>query len=188
MPHNNENRHGMSESIHPFDLLRQLAQQCRSQAIGLPAQDVVSETWSGVGFRLAGQPMVAAMGEVAEILHEPRYTALPRLKSWVRGVANVRGRLLPIIDLSRFFGATVNAPRKQRRVLVLDRDDLFVGLLVDELLGMQHFPVTSFTTELPTIEQGFRPFVVGAYVQEQVSLVFNFRALARDQAFLDVAI
>ena len=34
MPHNNENRHGMSESIHPFDLLRQLAQQCRSQAIG----------------------------------------------------------------------------------------------------------------------------------------------------------
>ena len=184
MPHNNENRHGMSESIHPFDLLRQLAQQCRSQAIGLPAQDVVSETWSGVGF----QPMVAAMGEVAEILHEPRYTALPRVKSWVRGVANVRGRLLPIIDLSRFFGATVNAPRKQRRVLVLDRDDLFVGLLVDELLGMQHFPVTSFTTELPTIEQGFRPFVVGAYVQEQVSLVFNFRALARDQAFLDVAI
>jgi twitching motility protein PilI len=95
---------------------------------------------------------------------------------------------LPIIDLSRFFGATVSTPRKQRRVLVLDRDGLFVGLLVDELLGMQHFPVTSFTTEMPTSDEVFRPFVVGAYVQEQVSLVFNFRALARDQAFLDVAI
>lgn len=179
----------MAESIHPFDLLQQLAGHCRRQAIGLPAQDIVSETWSGVGFRLAGQPMVAAMGEVSEILHEPRYTALPRVKTWVRGVANVRGRLLPIIDLSRFFDATVSTPRKQRRVLVLDRDDLFVGLLVDELLGMQHFPVNCFSTELPTIEEGFRPFVVGAYVQESVSsLVFNFRALARDQAFLDVAI
>jgi twitching motility protein PilI len=41
---------------------------------------------------------------------------------------------------------------------------------------------------MPTSDEVFRPFVVGAYVQEQVSLVFNFRALARDQAFLDVAI
>src|SRR5690554_4542013 len=178
----------MSETIHPFDLLQQLAARCRQLASGLPAQTAVAETWSGVGFSLAGQTMVAAMGEVSEILHEPRYTALPRVKSWVRGVANVRGRLLPIIDLSHFFGATASAPRKQRRVLVLDRDDLFVGLLVDELFGMQHFPVSSFTTSVPDLPQQFRPFVVGAYAGEEVSLIFNFRALARDQAFLDVAI
>lgn len=178
----------MADSTHPFDLLQQLVVQCRQQAAGLPAQEVVSETWSGVGFRLAGQSMVAAMGEVAEILHEPRYTALPRVKSWVRGVANVRGRLLPIIDLSRFFGSSVSVPRKQRRVLVLDRDEVFVGLLVDEVLGMQHFPVSTFTSEAPDTDEVFKPYVVGAYVREQISLVFNFRALARDQTFLDVAI
>lgn len=157
-------------------------------AAGLPAQEVVSETWSGIGFRLAGQPMVAPLGEVSEILHEPRYTALPRVKPWVRGVANVRGRLLPIIDLSHFFGSSVSAPRKQRRVLVLDRDEVFVGLLVDELFGMQHFPVSDFTTSVPALTEGFRPFVVGAYAGEQVSMIFNFQALARDQAFLDVAV
>ncbi len=184
-----DNRDGMSETTHPFDLLQQLAERCRQLASGLPAQTMVAETWSGVGFRLAGQTMVAAMGEVSEILHEPRYTALPRVKSWVRGVANVRGRLLPIIDLSQFFGTTASAPRKQRRVLVLDRDDLFVGLLVDELFGMQHFPVSSFTTSVPALAERFRPFVVGAYTGDQAaSLIFNFRALARDQAFLDVAI
>ncbi|MCO5786785.1 chemotaxis protein CheW [Pseudomonas sp. G11-1] len=178
----------MSDTTHPFDLLLQLAAHCRRQAAGLPAQQAVAETWSGIGFRLAGQPMVAAMGEVSEILHEPRYTALPRVKSWVRGVANVRGRLLPIIDLSHFLGASSNIPRKQRRVLVVDRDELFVGLLVDELFGMQHFPVSSFTTTVPALAEELRPFVVGAYTGEQVSLIFNFRALARDQAFLDVAI
>lgn len=178
----------MKDTTHPFDLLQQLVARCRERSVGLPAQEVVSETWSGVGFKLAGQSMVAAMGEVSEILHEPRYTALPRVKTWVRGVANVRGRLLPIIDLSRFFGATVSAPRKQRRVLVLDRDELFVGLLVDEVLGMQHFPVNTFTTEVPDTSGVFKPYVVGAYAREQVSLVFNFRALARDQTFLDVAI
>src|SRR5690606_18627219 len=84
--------------------------------------------------------------------------------------------------------ATSSAPRKQRRVLVLDRDEIFVGLLVDELFGMQHFPVSSFTTSVPDLPQQFRPFVVGAYTGEQVSMIFNFRALARDQAFLDVAV
>ncbi|MGN5518308.1 chemotaxis protein CheW [Halopseudomonas sp. Lyrl_26] len=178
----------MSETLHPFDLLQQLAERCVRMAAGLPSQEVVAETWSGIGFRLAGQPMIASLGEISEILHEPRYTALPRVKPWVRGVANVRGRLLPIIDLSQFFGSTSSAPRKQRRVLVLDRDEIFVGLLVDELFGMQHFPVSSFTTSVPDLPQQFRPFVVGAYTGEQVSMIFNFRALARDQAFLDVAV
>lgn len=178
----------MSVNTHPFDLLMQLAEQCRRAATGLPAQEVVAETWSGIGFRLAGQVMVAAMGEVSEILHEPRYTVLPRVKSWVKGVANVRGRLLPIIDLSEFFHTPATTSRKQRRVLVLDRDDLFVGLLVDELFGMQHFPVNNFTTSIPVLAPPVRPFVVGGYTGEHMSLIFNFRALARDQAFLDVAI
>ena len=178
----------MSETTHPFDLLQQLAERCVQTASGLPAQEVAAEIWSGVGFRLAGLPMVAALGEVSEILHEPRYTTLPRVKSWVKGVANVRGRLLPIIDLSQFFGAISHTPRKQRRVLVLDRDELFVGLLVDEVIGMQHFPVSSFTTSVPALADQFRPYVVGAYTGEQVSMIFNFRALAHDQAFLDVAV
>ena len=81
MPDKNENRDGMSDIQHPFELLQQLASQCRQQAAGLPSQDVVSETWSGVGFRLAGCTMLAAMGEITEILHEPRYTALYEIAS-----------------------------------------------------------------------------------------------------------
>lgn len=180
----------MTQTSHPFDLLKALAEQCRRQAAGLPAQEQVAETWSGIAFRLAGCNFVAAMGEISEILHEPRHTALPRVKGWVRGVANVRGRLLPIIDLARFFSSSVIAPRKLRRVLVLDRDELFVGLLVDELRGMQHYPVNSFRLGGHGVPAELEAFVVGSYVREgqEPVHVFNFRALARDQAFLDVAV
>ncbi|MFZ2289267.1 MAG: chemotaxis protein CheW [Halopseudomonas yangmingensis] len=180
----------MTQTVHPFDLLKALAGQCRRKAAGLPAQEQLSETWSGIGFRLAGCDFVAAMGEVSEILHEPRYTPLPRVKGWVRGVANVRGRLLPVVDLARFFSSSVVTPRKQRRVLVLDRDDLFVGLLVDQLLGMQHFPVSGFRLGAQTLPADIEPFVVGGYLLDDRPPVhvFNFRALARDQAFLDVAV
>ncbi len=64
---------------------------------------------------------------------------MPGVKPWVKGVANLRGRLLPVMDLGGFLGLELSKARKQRRVLVVEYNDLFVGLLVDEVVGMQHF-------------------------------------------------
>ena len=85
----------MSDSQTPFQLLFEIDQRCRALAAGLPAQQQVVQSWSGIGFRMGERLFVAPMGEVSEVLHEPRYTSLPGVKSWVKGVANVRGRLLP---------------------------------------------------------------------------------------------
>ncbi len=61
---------------------------------------------------------------------------------WMKGVANVRGRLMTVMDLSRFLGQPSELQEKRRRLLVLDQDDLYTGVIVDEVLGMQHFPST----------------------------------------------
>ena len=47
----------------------------------LPAQQEVAQTWSGIGFRIGEQHFVAPMGEIDEVLHEPRYTMLPGVKA-----------------------------------------------------------------------------------------------------------
>ncbi|WP_261862922.1 chemotaxis protein CheW [Psychrobacter sp. JCM 18900] len=36
----------------------------------------------------------------------PEYTSLPLVKPWMLGIANIRGRLLPLTDLSHFFAST----------------------------------------------------------------------------------
>lgn len=131
----------MSDVQTPFQLLVDIDQRCRRLAAGLPAQQEAVQSWSGIGFRMGGRFFVAPMGEVGEVLHEPRYTQLPGVKTWVKGVANVRGRLLPIMDLCGFLGTELSPLRKQRRVLVVEHLDVFAGLIVDEVFGMQHFPV-----------------------------------------------
>lgn len=110
----------MSDVQTPFQLLVDIDQRCRRLAAGLPAQQEAVQSWSGIGFRMGGRFFVAPMGEVGEVLHEPRYTQLPGVKTWVKGVANVRGRLLPIMDLCGFLGTELSSLRKQRRVLVVD--------------------------------------------------------------------
>src|ERR1700760_1565499 len=108
----------MNESLTAFELLWQIDQRCRLLAADLPSQSIRQDNWSGIGFRLGEHWYVAPMGEVSEVLHEPRFTQLPGVKSWVKGVANLRGRLLPMMDLGGFFsdrepGHELSAARKQ---------------------------------------------------------------------------
>ncbi|SCY87678.1 chemotaxis protein CheW [Pseudomonas sp. NFACC37-1] len=179
----------MSQSLTAFELLLQIDRRCRLLGADLPSQPTHRAGWSGIGFRLGEHWYVAPMGEVSEVLHEPRHTHLPGVKPWVRGVANLRGRLLPLMDLCGFFGHELSAVRKQRRVLVVDHVEVFAGLLVDEVLGLQHFAQDSPEPMLVDDQDGPEAaFVKGRFGGEREWQVFSPFALARSPGFMDVAI
>ncbi|VVQ15590.1 hypothetical protein PS918_05878 [Pseudomonas fluorescens] len=179
----------MTESLTAFELLLQIDQRCRLLAADLPSQPTRQDSWSGIGFRLGDHWYVAPMGEVSEVLHEPRFTQVPGVKSWVKGVANLRGRLLPVIDLCGFVGYELSAPRKQRRVLVVEHQEVFAGLIVDEVFGLQHFargsqqPVPADDVPGP-----MSTFVDGCFQREQTWRVFSPFALARSHGFMNIAV
>ncbi|MGX0892927.1 twitching motility protein PilI [Pseudomonas sp. ADAK2 TE3594] len=176
----------MTESLTAFELLLQIDQRCRLLAADLPSQPTRQDSWSGIGFRLGEHWYVAPMGEVSEVLHEPRVTQLPGVKPWVKGVANLRGRLLPIMDLSGFIGHELSNLRKQRRVLVVEHNEVFAGLLVDEVFGLQHFAQDSLEPA-DTLSGPIAPFIKGRFQREQNWQVFSPFALAQSQSFMNVA-
>jgi twitching motility protein PilI len=179
----------MARSQTAFALLLDIDQRCRSLAAGLPLQETRQQGWSGIGFRMGERYYVAPMGEVDEILHEPHCAALPGVKPWVKGIANLRGRLLPVMDLHAYFGQDLSVLRKQRRVLVIDDHDVFAGLLVDEVLGMQHFSERSLMPEpAGDSEPNIAPYIKGRFVREQAWRVFSPRALVQSPGFMDVAL
>jgi twitching motility protein PilI len=179
----------MTESLTAFELLLQIDQRCRVLAADLPSQPTRQDRWSGIGFRLGEHWYVAPMGEVSEVLHEPRFTQLPGVKPWVKGVANLRGRLLPIMDVCGFFGYELSAVRKQRRVLVVEYKDVFAGLMVDEVYGLQHFAQDSLEAVPPNELNGaMGAFIQGRFQREQSWQVFSPFALARSQDFMHVAV
>ena len=179
----------MAESQTAFELLLDIDRRCRLLAADLPSQETRQHSWSGIGFRIAEQWYVAPTGEVSEVLHEPRYTVLPGVKSWVKGVANLRGRLLPVMDLCGFFGHELSALRKQRRVLVVEHKEVFAGLMVDEVVGMQHFAQDSLQANAIERAQGaIAPYLQGRFERDQVWQVFSPFALASSPGFMDVAL
>ncbi|MBA1202955.1 chemotaxis protein CheW [Pseudomonas capeferrum] len=172
-----------------FELLLDIDHRCRLLAADQPSQQARQQHWSGIGFRIVEQWFVAPMGEVAEVLHEPRSSRVPGVQPWVCGVANLRGRLLPVMDLSSFFGLGAAASGKHRRVLVLDHEALFAGLLVDEVLGLQHFNLDSLDLAPPQpLIPAAAPFVQGHFARERNWAIFSPFALAQAPGFLDVAL
>ena len=78
--------------------------------------------WQGVVFEIGGQRLVAPMGQVSEVLSMPEYTSLPLVKPWMLGIANIRGRLLPLTDLSRFLQVPSRLPQKGMALINRLRD------------------------------------------------------------------
>ncbi len=191
----------MSAQPAAFTALLDLALRSRSAAKGLPAQTAVTPHWSGIGFQLMNRYMVAPLGEFSELLEFPSYTKLPGVQPWVLGVANVRGRLLPLFDMAVFFGSRLEGTRKQRRVLVLESDGLYSGLVVDAALGMKHFPVDTFSNAREEVEDSLKSFIKGSYSQsrgaavgstgadgaEQAWYVFSPALLSQDPRFVNAA-
>jgi len=179
----------MAEPRTAFEMLLDIDRRCRLLAAGLPLQETHHQDWGGIGFRMGEQRFVAPIGEIAEILHEPRHAVMPGVKPWVAGVANLRGRLLPLIDLCGFFGHELSPSRKQRRVLVVEHQDSFSGLLVDEVFGMQHFSQLSLMPEAQDVaDQRLVPFLRGQFIREQVWQVFSPWALVQSSDFMDVVL
>jgi twitching motility protein PilI len=125
---------------HPFELLRELERRSRVAITGSPGDDVASDEWVGIGLRLGQERYVIARDEVREVLMLPSMlTRVPGAKPWIRGLANVRGHLLPIADLREFLGAGTAGSDRAARVLVANNQEFAVGLVVDEVFGFRRF-------------------------------------------------
>lgn len=178
----------MADFSSPYQALAVLAELSRQRASGLPQQETYEETWTGVGFRLAGEPLVAPMQQVTEILTPPHYTRLPGVKAWVLGVANVRGRLVPLIDLCAFLGLSSRGAPRSQRVLIVEQDDILVGLLVDQVLGMQHYRTTARQDSADRLPEALRPLVECAYQKNnELWHLFSMERLIGQEQFMQVA-
>ncbi len=173
----------------PFQLLQSLEQQGRDHQAELPTNEEHQALWAGVAFRLGSQHFVAPMAQVSELLKYPDMSPVPRTKSWVRGMANVRGNLLPIMDLSGYLSGATSSLTRSSRVLVIDIGGVFTGLLVDEVFGMRHFE-DDLRQEAPAdLPPHLEPYVVGRFDESTGGrwLLFSMEALARHPQFLKVA-
>jgi twitching motility protein PilI len=168
----------------PFNFLLELEQRTLKGSSELPTIDQVSDTWVGVGFRIGKSKLIADMSDIKEILDLPEYTLVPGVKSWVVGVANVRGSLLPILDMKAYLMGEDIKQRHRGRVIVISYKGFNTGLIVEEVYGMRHFSENDVSTDAPEVPESISPYVDKMFKQDEESWpVFDFHELEQDERF-----
>lgn len=172
----------------PFALLIELDQRCRDNAKGLPAGAKVEEDWIGIGFGILGQRLIAKMADVTEILPPPKTIRIPGVQPWVKGLANIRGTLLPILDMSAFLEGSKTKLGKESRVLIINKDNVVAGLLVEEVFGLRRFKPDA-RKQKDHLENGsMTPYLDGMFSDDQLQWdIFSVEKLVNHEQFLKVA-
>jgi chemotaxis signal transduction protein len=101
--------------------------------------------------RLGRGRFAAELSAVAEVGRIPDVTRVPGAPSWLLGVANWRGRILPVIDLCPLLGERAVAPERSSRLLVLTDRGVLVGVVVD---GVEGIVTTHSDTDVAPVPAG----------------------------------
>lgn len=173
----------------PFELLKELEKRSRTVASAGPPDAAASREWVGVACRMGGETFLIAREETREVLGYPAViTRIPGAKSWVRGLANVRGSLLPMLDLRQFLGSGATTPGRNTRVVVVHHREIPAGLIVDEVLGFRRFAESEFNPEAPPTVIRCDMYLAGAFRRGgEVWPVLSLKSLVESQSFLQAA-
>ncbi len=104
-----------------------------------------------VSFKLGGEEFGVDIMQVQEIIRMQNITAVPNAPDFVEGVINLRGRVIPIIDLRKRFGLEGKEHDKATRIVVVKVDDITVGLVVDEVSEVLRIPANTVEPPPPIV-------------------------------------
>ncbi len=171
----------------PFKLLLALDTSSRKNSSSLPVNKLVVDDWTGIGFKINGIPLLTRMEEVTEILPPPDTIRVPGVQHWVKGLANVRGSLMPILDMNAFLHGKATELGKDSRILIVNQNGLVAGLLVDEVYGLRRFKPEERLNEIDAEAGPVRDYLTGIFVDRvQRWNVFSIDKLVKTEQFIRV--
>ena len=170
----------------PFELLLELERRARGAMSSADSGGETTEEWVGIAFRIGEESFVTSRSAVREVMPLPdSMTRVPGAKPWLRGVTNVRGELLTVVDLRGFLGAGGVASDRHGRVLVMASREVPTGVLVDQVFGFRRFANEEFVEQSPAPHLRCEQYLSGAYQRGAETWPrFDFAALLEDDNFL----
>ncbi len=118
----------------------------------MPENVVMEEKIYLVIFSLAGMNFAFPLEGVKEIIRLRPITRLPFVPEHVRGVINLRGNVIPVMDMREMFGYEPMPYTKFTRVIVLRKDDTMMGMIVDRVLDIDPVPSTSIDRDIEKVK------------------------------------
>ncbi|HPF93502.1 MAG TPA: chemotaxis protein CheW, partial [Tenuifilaceae bacterium] len=156
-------------------------------------QENLSKINSYLSFKLGEEEFAAHVGKVLNILEMTKITEVPKAPEYMKGVINLRGTVLPVIDTRIKFGMTPTEYTTNTCIIVLDievdNETIQVGALVDAVQAVLEIDKTKIMPP-PSIGSKYRSeFIEGvASIDEKFIMILNMDAVFSTEDVTDLKI
>lgn len=128
------------------------------------------ETLEIVEFMLAKEHYGIESAFIREVYPLKDYTPLPGVPAFILGLLNVRGRILSVIDIKKFFGLPEKGISDLNKVIIMYNETMEFGVLADAILGVRTIAISELNQPFPTLTGICRDFVRGVTGEHLVVL------------------
>ncbi|MEG6616525.1 chemotaxis protein CheW [Peptococcaceae bacterium 1198_IL3148] len=113
--------------------------------------DISREEVQEVVFQLNDQTYGIDISVVMEIIRMEQITKLPRTPDFIEGIINLRGQVIPVIDLCKRFGLVCNEVTAQSRIIIVQVNDLTFGMIVDSVQEVLRIATSNIEPPPPVV-------------------------------------
>lgn len=104
-----------------------------------------------VEFLLAHEKYAVESTYIREVCPLKEITPLPCTPPFVLGIINVRGQILSVMDIKKFFDLPQKGLTNLNKVIILHTDEMDLGILADAIVGTRSIPLKGIQPSLPTL-------------------------------------
>lgn len=135
----------------PAETKRILGERALALALRREPAESARESIEVVEFLLSGEKYAIESQYVHEVQALEHFTPLPCTPAFVLGIVNVRGAVLSVIDLRKFFELPDKGLSDLNRIIVLQSGRMMFGILADTIMGVGRVPIRNIQAHLPTL-------------------------------------
>jgi purine-binding chemotaxis protein CheW len=114
-----------------------------------------------VGFRIGQETFGVPISLVREIVRVPAITSVPNAPDYIEGVINLRGRIIPVVDLRKRFREKVGEPSKKNRIVVVELEGRLIGLMVNSASEVLRIPPADIEAPHDVFQEGELNYITG---------------------------
>lgn len=144
-----------------------------------------------VTFNLGNEEYAVAILKVQEINRMKEITRVPNSPSFVEGVINLRGKVIPVVNLRNKFGFAPKENNEQTRIMIMDIQGITMGLVVDSVSEVLRIPSSTVEPTPPMASNISAEFITGiAKVEDRLIILLDMDRLlgkAEENAVAEVA-
>jgi purine-binding chemotaxis protein CheW len=137
-----------------------------------------------VGFRIGEETYGVPIGSVREIVRVPEITVVPNAPEMIEGVINLRGKIIPVMDLRKRFGSVGVQTDKKNRILVVELENRLLGLIVSSASEVLKIPPSEIEAPGAVFAEGESSYVTGVgKLKGRLVILLDIARLLRQPEF-----